>query len=29
MPLTDIKIRVAKPKEKSFKLFDSGKPPPQ
>src|SRR6476646_4641586 len=24
MPLTDIKIRSAKPREKSYKLFDSG-----
>lgn len=24
MPLTDIKIRSAKPREKTFKLFDSG-----
>ena len=24
MPLTDIKIRSAKPRDKAFKLFDSG-----
>jgi len=24
MPLTDIKIRSAKPREKAYKLFDSG-----